>query len=83
MSVSSWNLTTAVTLTVWADKDVQAYEGQQRPLQFGAGSVKPHAEGTAITHMKLVGMSRQNVTDAQKGLEKKNGEKLQREMSKY
>lgn len=72
-----------MTLTVGANKDLQAYGGQQRPLQFGAGSVKHHAEGTAITHMELVGMSRQNITDAQKGLEKKNGEKLQREMSKY
>lgn len=72
-----------MTLTVCANKDVQAHKGQQRPLQFGAGSVTHHAEGTAITHMKLEGMSRQNIADAQKGLEKKNGEKLQREMSKY
>lgn len=67
---SSWGLTIAGTLTVCADKDVQTY-GQQRPLQFGAGSVKHHGEGTAIAHMKLVGVSRQNITDAQKGLEKK------------
>lgn len=78
----SWGLTSAVTLAVCANKDVQAYEGQQRPLQFGAGSVKHHAEGTAITHMKLIGMSRQNITDAQEGLGKKNDERLQQETSK-
>lgn len=33
--------------------------------------------------MKLAGMSRQNITDAQKGLQKKNGKRLQREMSTY
>lgn len=78
---SSWGLTIAGTLTVCANKDVQAHEGQQRPLQFGAGSVKHHGEGTAIAHMKLV--SRQNITDAQKGLEKKKWQKKKNYKEKW
>lgn len=79
---SSRGLTTVVTVTVCSNKDVQAYEGQQRPLEFGTGSVKHHTEGSSITHMKLVGMSRQHITDTQKSLEQRNGITLQRERSR-
>lgn len=80
---SSRGLTTVVTVTVCSNKDVQAYEGQQRPLEFGTGSVKHHTEGSSITHMKLVGMSRQHITDTQKSLEQRNGTTLQRERSSH
>lgn len=80
---SSRGLTTVVTVTVGSNKDVQAYEGQQRPLEFGTGSVKHRTEGSSITHVKLVGMSRQHITDTQKSLEQRNGITLQRERSRH
>lgn len=80
---SSRGLTTVVTVTVCSNKDVQAHEGQQRPLEFGTGSVKHHTEGSSITHMKLVGMSRQHITDTQKSLEQRKGIRLQTERSRH
>lgn len=49
---------------------MSAHEGQQRPLQFGTGSVKQWAEGGRIPHVELVGVSRQNIAHTQEGLTK-------------
>lgn len=68
---TSRGLTTGLALTVCSNKDLQAYEGQQRPLQFGTGSVQQWAAGDGIPHVQLVGMSRQDITDTQKGLKQR------------
>lgn len=47
---------------------MHAYKGQQRSLQFGTGSVEQRAEGGGIPHEELVGVSREDVADAQKSL---------------
>lgn len=64
-------LTTALAVTVCSDEDVSAHKSQQRPLQFGAGSVQQWAEGGRVPHLQLVGVSRQNVAHAQEGLTKR------------
>lgn len=71
-------LTAALAVTVWPDKDVHAYEGQQRPLQFGTGSVEQRTKGGGIPHVELVGVSREDVTDAQKSLTRRDEGKLER-----
>lgn len=65
---TGWALTAALAVAVRSDENVHAYEGQQRPLEFGTGSVEQWTEGGGIPHVQLVGVSRQNVTDAQKSL---------------
>lgn len=64
-------LTTALAVTVCSDEDMSAHKSQQRPLQFGAGSVQQRAEGGRVPHLQLVGVSRQNVAHAQEGLTKR------------
>lgn len=49
---------------------MSAHKSQQRPLQFGAGSVQQRAEGSRFPHLQLVGVSCQDVAHAQEGLTK-------------
>lgn len=61
-------LTSALAVTVRPNKDLLAYEGQQRPLQFGTGRVEQWTKGGGVPHMELVGMSRQDVAHPQESL---------------
>lgn len=72
------NLTSVLTVTVWANKDVLAHKDQQRPLQFGTGSVKQWTKCGGVPHVQLVRMSRQNIADTQKRLKYRNGSKLEK-----
>ncbi|KAG7238798.1 hypothetical protein INR49_030342 [Caranx melampygus] len=54
-------LTSALAVTVRPNKGLLAYEGQQRPLQFGTGCVEQWTKGGGVPHMELVGMSSQDV----------------------
>lgn len=62
------HLTSAVCVALRLHEHMLQEEGQQRPLQPGAGSVEQRAEGGGLPHLQLVGVGRQDVTHAQESL---------------